>query len=70
MTNEQALLSPDAVIKQFKKNGVTHVVWLPDSETNWMYLAMEKESDIDLVPSNCLRANAELDGTANTSFVV
>ena len=50
MTNEQALLSPDAVIKQFKKNGVTHVVWLPDSETNWMYLAMEKESDIDLVP--------------------
>ena len=50
MTSEQSLLSPDTVIKQFKKNGVTHVVWLPDSETNWMYLAMEKESDIDLVP--------------------
>ena len=26
-------LSPETVLEQMKKNGVTHVVWLPDSET-------------------------------------
>jgi len=47
---QQALLSPEAVIKEFKKNGITHVVYLPDSETNWMYQLMEAEPSIDLVP--------------------
>ena len=28
-------LSPETVLGEMKKNGVTHVVWLPDSETNW-----------------------------------
>ena len=28
-------LSPKTVLGEMKKNGVTHVVWLPDSETNW-----------------------------------
>ena len=27
-------LSPQTVLSEMKKNGVTHVVWLPDSETN------------------------------------
>jgi hypothetical protein len=26
-------LSPETVLCEMKKNGVTHVVWLPDSET-------------------------------------
>ena len=26
-------LSPETVLAEMKKNGVTHVVWLPDSET-------------------------------------
>jgi sulfopyruvate decarboxylase TPP-binding subunit len=50
MTNEQSLLNPSSVIDQFKKNGITHVVWLPDSETNWMYMAMQEESSFDLIP--------------------
>ena len=50
MTTQQALLNPQTVIDQFKKNGVTHVVWLPDSETNWMYLAMQEEGSMDLIP--------------------
>ena len=50
MTSQQALLRPSAVIEQFKKNGVTHVVWLPDSETNWMYMAMQAEPGLDLIP--------------------
>ncbi len=33
----RAHLSPDIVLNQLKKHGVTHVVWLPDSETNWLY---------------------------------
>jgi hypothetical protein len=27
-------LSRETVLGEMKKNGVTHVVWLPDSETN------------------------------------
>jgi hypothetical protein len=29
-------LSPETVLGEMKKNGVTHVVWLPDSETIWL----------------------------------
>ena len=50
MTNQQSLLNPSSVIEQFKKNGITHVVWLPDSETNWMYIAMQEEPSFDLIP--------------------
>ncbi|MBI3068679.1 MAG: hypothetical protein HYY79_07360 [Betaproteobacteria bacterium] len=32
-----AQLSPKAVLEEMKKNGVTHVVWLPDSETKVGY---------------------------------
>lgn len=31
---QEGSLSPEVVLDQMKKNGVTHVVWLPDSETN------------------------------------
>ncbi len=50
MTEEQALLSPEVVVQDLKENGVTHVVCLPDSETNFMYQLMEKEPKLDLVP--------------------
>jgi len=29
-------LSPETVLGEMKKNGVSHVVWLPDSETTWL----------------------------------
>jgi len=32
-----------------KKQKVTHVVWLPDSETNWLYLLMKAEPTLTLV---------------------
>ena len=32
-----------------KQNGVTDVVWLPDSETNWLYLLMKAEPSLRLV---------------------
>ena len=42
-------LSPQTVLDEMKKHGVTHVVWLPDSETNWLYTLMQAEPSITLV---------------------
>src|SRR5260370_23853163 len=41
--------SPEPVLGEMKKNGVTHVVGLPDSETNWLYLLMKAEPSLRLV---------------------
>ena len=50
MSAEQAAsLSPETVLKEMKKHGITHVVWLPDSETNWLYLLMKADPDLTLV---------------------
>lgn len=43
-------LTPPAIIDQLHKNNVTHVVWLPDSETNFMYQQMMADSQLELVP--------------------
>lgn len=45
----QAHLSPETVLEEMKKNGVTHVVWLPDSETNWLHLLMKAEPSLRLI---------------------
>src|SRR5258708_13323892 len=47
---QEAELSPEIVLEEMKKNGVTHVVWLPDSETNWLYLLMQAEPSLHLLP--------------------
>lgn len=46
---QKASLSPEVVLAQLKKNGVTHVMWLPDSETNWLYVLMKAEPSLHLV---------------------
>jgi sulfopyruvate decarboxylase subunit alpha len=46
---ETAALSPETVMQQMKANGVTDVVWLPDSETNWLFLLMQADPDLRLV---------------------
>ena len=43
-------LTPRAILDQLNKNGVTHVVWLPDSETNFMYEQMVADPTLNLVP--------------------
>lgn len=50
MTQTDTALSPEIVLSEIKKNGVTHVVCLPDSETNWLYLRMKAEPSLCLVP--------------------
>jgi sulfopyruvate decarboxylase TPP-binding subunit len=42
-------LSPQTVLDTMKKHGVTHVIWLPDSETNWLYELMKAEPSLTLV---------------------
>jgi hypothetical protein len=39
----EQVLTPTPIIEQFKKNGVTHVLWLPESETNFMYELMTRK---------------------------
>ena len=52
MAEAEGFLSPKTVLDEMKKNAVTHVLWLPDSETNWLYLLMEAEPSLQLVPLN------------------
>ncbi len=49
MAEAPVALSPETVLGEMKKNGVSHVVWLPDSETNWLYLLMQAEPSLTLV---------------------
>ena len=46
----EQVLTPTPLIAPFKKNGVTHVIWLPDSETNFMYELMTREEELKIVP--------------------
>jgi sulfopyruvate decarboxylase subunit alpha len=49
IVNDVMGLSPETVLAEMKKQGVTHVVWLPDSETNWLYMLMKAEPTLTLV---------------------
>jgi hypothetical protein len=30
------ILRPETLVEEFRKNGVTHVITIPDSETNYL----------------------------------
>jgi sulfopyruvate decarboxylase TPP-binding subunit len=45
----EASLSPETVLAELKKNGISHVIWLPDSETNWLFMLMKAEPSLTLV---------------------
>ena len=51
VTQQAAVLSPEALIEEFEKNGVTHVVTIPDSETNYLYELMKDQPWLDIVPT-------------------
>jgi sulfopyruvate decarboxylase subunit alpha len=52
MSEQQAaLLRPETLVEEFKKNGVTHVVTIPDSETNYLYELMKEQPWLDIVPA-------------------
>lgn len=43
-------LTAQRVIDQIMKCGITHIVWLPDTETRFMYDAMVRQPGLTLVP--------------------
>ena len=43
-------LTAKRVLDELKKCGVTHIVWLPDSEAIFMYEVMMSQHEITLVP--------------------
>jgi sulfopyruvate decarboxylase TPP-binding subunit len=49
MTPTAGKLQATSVLKELDKCGVSHIVWLPDSETGYMYQAIV-ESSFTLVP--------------------
>ena len=50
MADQEGGFSPETILTHLKANHVTHVVWLPDSETNFLYMLMQDEPSLDLVP--------------------
>ena len=44
-----AHLSPETFVAEFKKHGVSHVVWLPVSETYFLYVLMKAEPSLTRV---------------------
>ena len=53
MVHQQAaLLRPETLVEEFKKNGVTHIVTIPDSETNYLYELMKEQPWLDIVPAS------------------
>ena len=49
---QAALLTPETLIEEFKKNGVTHIVTIPDSETNYLYELMKEQPWLDGIPAS------------------
>ena len=45
-----ATLTAQRVLDEIKKCGITHIVWLAESETRFMYEAMMSQREITLVP--------------------
>ena len=43
-------LTPRGILAELNKIDITHVVWLPDSETNFLYEQMVASDSIELVP--------------------
>ena len=53
MVQEQAaILEPQTLLDEFQKNGVTHVVTIPDSETNYLYELMKIQPWLHIVPAS------------------
>jgi sulfopyruvate decarboxylase TPP-binding subunit len=50
VADQEGGFSPQTIIDHLKANNVTHVVWLPDSETNFMFQLLTNEPTLDLVP--------------------
>lgn len=44
------ILRPETLVAELKRNGVTHVVTIPDSETNYLYELMSEQPWLEIIP--------------------
>ncbi len=49
---QAAILRPETLVEEFKKNGVTHIITIPDSETNYLYELMTQQPWLDIIPTS------------------
>ena len=49
MTTHEVILHPASVVAELKKNDISHVVWLPDSETNFLFTLLDTDPDLNMV---------------------
>ena len=49
---QAALLKPESLVAEFKKNNVTHIVTIPDNETNYLYELMKDQPWLEVVPTS------------------
>jgi sulfopyruvate decarboxylase TPP-binding subunit len=49
---QAAILRPETLVEEFKQNGVTHVITIPDSETNYLYELMREQPWLDIIPTS------------------
>jgi sulfopyruvate decarboxylase TPP-binding subunit len=51
MTQQQVqILRPETLVEEFHMNGVTHIITIPDSETNYLYELMLEQDWLDVIP--------------------
>ncbi len=50
MAEAAASLRAQGVVDELKNAGVTHIVWLPDTESKYMYDAIQEDPGLQLVP--------------------
>jgi sulfopyruvate decarboxylase TPP-binding subunit len=50
--HQAAILRPETLVEEFRKNGVTHILTIPDSETNYLYELMQEQPWLDIIPTS------------------
>lgn len=49
VTTEASVLTPSKVLEELRKLDTTHIVWLPDTESRFLYEAMAADPSIELI---------------------
>ncbi len=47
---DEPRLTPTSVQDQLHKNGVTHVIWIPDTESSFLYRRLSADPTLHIVP--------------------
>ena len=50
MSTNNTSLTARKVLDELKKCGITHIVWLPDTEARFMYKTMTNQHELTIVP--------------------